>query len=67
MQPALLLADEPTGNLDRATGAEVTQLLEALNHGGTTLIVVTHDPVMGERARRRLLLDDGGLADDRRR
>ena len=67
MQPAVLLADEPTGNLDRATGAEVTALLETLNHGGTTLIVVTHDPALGERADRRLLMEDGALSDDRRR
>lgn len=64
MQPAMLLADEPTGNLDRNTGQEVTALLEALNAGGMTLIVVTHDPVMGGRARRRLMMDDGALSQD---
>ncbi len=64
MRPAVLLADEPTGNLDRATGQEVTALLEALNAAGTTLIVVTHDPVMGERARRRLLMEDGAIRQD---
>ena len=64
MQPALLLADEPTGNLDRATGHEVTALLEALNAGGVTLIMVTHDPAMGERARRRLLMADGAIERD---
>ncbi|PLX73602.1 MAG: macrolide ABC transporter ATP-binding protein [Azoarcus sp.] len=66
MQPAVLLADEPTGNLDRHTGQEVTALLEALNAGGTTLIVVTHDPSMGERARRRLMMEDGALVRDLR-
>ena len=66
MRPAMLLADEPTGNLDRATGQEVTALLESLNAGGTTLIVVTHDPVMGERARRQLLMEDGALRRDLR-
>jgi putative ABC transport system ATP-binding protein len=67
MQPAMLLADEPTGNLDRSTGEEVTALLEALNAAGVTLIVVTHDPVMGERARRRLYMEDGALKSDTRR
>ncbi len=64
MRPAMLLADEPTGNLDRAPGQEVTALLEALNAGGTTLIVVTHDPVMGARARRRLMMEDGAVCQD---
>lgn len=66
MQPAVLLADEPTGNLDRQTGQEVTALLEALNAAGTTLIVVTHDPLMGGRARRQLLMEDGALKQDLR-
>ncbi len=64
MQPAMILADEPTGNLDRATGDEVVHLLEALNAGGVTLIVVTHDPGIGGRARRQLLMEDGRLAHD---
>jgi putative ABC transport system ATP-binding protein len=64
MRPAMILADEPTGNLDRATGQDVTGLLEALNTSGVTLIVVTHDPVMGSRARRRLMMEDGALVQD---
>jgi len=64
MQPALILADEPTGNLDRHTGEEVVNLLEALNATGVTLIVVTHDPVMGARARRQLVMEDGRLQSD---
>ncbi|NMG30140.1 ABC transporter ATP-binding protein [Aromatoleum evansii] len=64
MRPAVILADEPTGNLDRSTGQDVTHLLEELNASGVTLIVVTHDPVMGGRARRRLLMEDGRLLQD---
>ena len=65
MQPALILADEPTGNLDRATGEDVIRLLEELNRGGVTLIVVTHDGGLGARAHRQLLMEDGVLQDDR--
>lgn len=64
MQPAVILADEPTGNLDRSTGEEVVRLLEELNGRGVTLIVVTHDGSMGARARRQLLMEDGGLKSD---
>jgi len=64
MQPALILADEPTGNLDRHTGEEVVNLLEALNAGGVTLIVVTHDQAMGARARRQIVMEDGRLQHD---
>ena len=67
MQPALVLADEPTGNLDRTTGEEVMRLLEELNRGGVTLIVVTHDGALGARARRQLLMADGTLQHDRER
>lgn len=65
MRPALILADEPTGNLDRATGEDVIRLLEELNRGGVTLIVVTHDGGLGARAHRQLLMEDGVLQDDR--
>ena len=64
MQPAMILADEPTGNLDRATGEEVMRLLEELNRTGVTLIVVTHDATLGARAGRQLLMEDGELRKD---
>ena len=64
MQPAVILADEPTGNLDRSTGDEVVRLLEDLNGRGVTLIVVTHDASIGARARRQLLMEDGALKSD---
>jgi putative ABC transport system ATP-binding protein len=67
MEPRLLLADEPTGNLDRHTGLEVLALLERFNAGGGTLLLVTHDPELGARARRRLRMVDGNIVDDRRR
>ena len=59
MDPSILLADEPTGNLDTKSGREVIELLERMNHAGLTLIVVTHDPGIGRRARRQLHLVDG--------
>ncbi len=65
MGPAVLLADEPTGNLDRASGNEIVALLEAMNAEGLTLIVVTHDPDVGRRARTRLRMDDGALVSPR--
>ncbi len=64
LRPAVLLADEPTGNLDRVTGEEVVRLLEALNEQGMTLIVVTHDPVLGARARRQIRMEDGSVVSD---
>ncbi len=64
MEPSILLADEPTGNLDTATGEEVIGLLEGMNAEGLTLIIVTHDPGIGERARRRVRLRDGLIVDD---
>ena len=62
MGPSVLLADEPTGNLDTAAGGEVMQLLEKMNADGLTLLLVTHDPALGRRARHRLKLVDGGKA-----
>ncbi len=61
MSPSMLLADEPTGNLDRASGREIIELLEAMNRDGLTLIIVTHDPEIGRRARRTIRLVDGRI------
>lgn len=61
MKPVVLLADEPTGNLDRGSGMEVILLLEAMNLKGTTLVLVTHDPDMGRRAGRRIRMLDGRI------
>lgn len=62
--PSLLLADEPTGNLDRVTGEEVVNLLERLNQQGVTLIVVTHDHALGARANRQVKMVDGAIVGD---
>jgi putative ABC transport system ATP-binding protein len=62
MGPRLLLADEPTGNLDTASGAQVLELLEGMNAEGITLVVVTHDPKVARRAGRVLVLVDGRIA-----
>jgi len=64
MGPSILLADEPTGNLDRASGHEIIELLERMNREGLTLVVVTHDPEVGQRARHILKLVDGRIASD---
>jgi putative ABC transport system ATP-binding protein len=64
MNPVLLLADEPTGNLDSGSGGEIVSLIEGMNQRGLTLIVVTHDPRIGERARRRIQLSDGLVVSD---
>ncbi|MBT9590313.1 MAG: ABC transporter ATP-binding protein [Thiobacillus sp.] len=64
LKPTALLADEPTGNLDHRTGAEVVALLEALHHAGTTLIVVTHDRELGARAHRHISMRDGEIVGD---
>ncbi len=66
MEPSILLADEPTGNLDSASGNEIVELIEEMNAGGLTLVVVTHDPSIGGRAHRRVRLKDGDLVSDDR-
>jgi putative ABC transport system ATP-binding protein len=64
MQPGVLLADEPTGNLDSSSGKEVVRIIEQLNTDGIALIVVTHDPEIGGRANRRIVMRDGKVASD---
>ncbi len=64
MEPRILLADEPTGNLDTASGGEVVRIMEDLNAQGLTLVVVTHDPQVGGRAGRRLRMRDGRIVGD---
>lgn len=66
MQPSVLLADEPTGNLDRATGWEVLKLLEGFLEQGIILVVVTHDADIGARAHRQIYMVDGQLISDKR-
>ncbi|MDR4518285.1 MAG: ABC transporter ATP-binding protein [Nitrosomonas sp.] len=66
MKPTAILADEPTGNLDHQIGAEVISLLENLHESGTTIIIVTHDRELGNRAHRQLMLRDGKILADKR-
>jgi len=64
MQPKIILADEPTGNLDRHSGQDVIQVLETLNENGITLIMVTHDLEIGDRARRQIKMVDGKIVQE---
>jgi len=66
MKPTILLADEPTGNLDSKSGNEIVDIMEELNQQGLTLILVTHDPKLGRRADRRIGMEDGRVATDDR-
>lgn len=59
--PSLLLADEPTGNLDSGTSAEILRLFDQLHHDGTTIVMITHDPTVAARAERTVTMDDGVL------
>ena len=61
MRPSILLADEPTGNLDTHSGMEIIELLERLNRQGATLVVITHDPALGSRAARKIRIVDGRI------
>ncbi|MGZ8143114.1 MAG: ABC transporter ATP-binding protein [Methylosarcina sp.] len=61
MKPEILLADEPTGNLDSQSGMEIIELLESLNRQGVTLIVITHDQKLGDRAQRQIRIIDGRI------
>ena len=62
--PSILLADEPTGNLDSRSGAEVLAIFQRLHCDGRTIIIVTHDRQVAEHAQRIIVLDDGRIADD---
>ena len=61
MRPTVILADEPTGNLDQHNGHEVIALLERLHESGVALVVVTHDPAIGSRAHRQIKMTDGKI------
>jgi len=60
-EPSLILADEPTGNLDSGTGREIMQVLDALHDEGNTILLVTHESYIAEHASRRIHLRDGRI------
>ena len=63
-RPTLLLADEPTGELDQSTGEQIATLLDRVNADGTALVIVTHDQTLAGRARRVLSMRDGSIVDE---
>ena len=63
MRPALVLADEPTGNLDKSAALEVMDLLDDMNGEGQTVVLVTHDLEIATRANRRVRMDDGAIVE----
>jgi putative ABC transport system ATP-binding protein len=65
--PTIILADEPTGNLDTASGEEILSIFDGLNVRGITLVLVTHDPEVAERARRVIYLRDGLVVSDEKK
>jgi putative ABC transport system ATP-binding protein len=62
--PEIILADEPTGNLDSKNGTEIIELLQSLNNKGTTLVIVTHDEKVASYAKRKIILNDGIIVKD---
>jgi putative ABC transport system ATP-binding protein len=63
-RPAIVLADEPTGNLDSATGASIMELIRELNAGGATIVMITHDAALADRLPRRIRVLDGRVVSD---
>ena len=66
-RPRLLLADEPTGELDQSTGEQIAELLDRVNADGTALVIVTHDPAIADRSRRVLTMRDGRIEQEHTR